>query len=603
MKANDKNLNWIQSSVKKLEIPFFQRPYVWNNDDCEALLNGIIEAVNGKMPFIGSFILKDKNGNESDFLVIDGQQRLTTLSIFIKAILDKEILSPSTNASHTLKGIIYNVVTDFNGVDVYTPKIEPSNADKKTFNFIMSYDNNELNNYDNIPNDYIGSNYKFFCKFLDKNPKEDSLKLAIKLTTSKSFFIAITLENEDDEQKIFDSVNTLGRPLSCADIIKNYLYQKLKEQCGSDNVKINQILNHYKNYWDDVFYTEDRRAFWDKTKILGRIKTNYLDIFLKEYATIKGIYVPSSTGGVESIAQQFKKYIDKLNYDEIIELSKEIAKYANEYYTYRNNYENCQSFERNDYVNNCLLVMDKLDTSTFNPFILKTMVEKPRNINERLFALEKFVLSRYLYDGKTKNYNKCCVNLISKDDPIDYLVKYNTIEDPIDTSVFPSKLHKVKNNSHGTLMLFLIEEILRFGQENLYSDKLRYNYSLEHIMPIKWHNNWYSVKCYKFNEKSNSYEELDFNVPETVTYRNLMIQSIGNMCLLTQSLNSSISNNSLIIKMEGNTKHDGVKKYASSIEVTKQVVQIYESNKEWNEKYILEREQVLFNILNDFYKF
>ncbi len=94
MKGEAKTLEWIKD--KMFEVPFFQRPYVWNEDNWDELWESIKNSKNGEMPFIGSFILQEKLGEQpTKYLVIDGQQRLTTFSILIKAYLEfaKDIIS------------------------------------------------------------------------------------------------------------------------------------------------------------------------------------------------------------------------------------------------------------------------------------------------------------------------------------------------------------------------------------------------------------------------------------------------------------------------------------------------------------------------------
>ena len=87
MKGEAKGFKWIKE--KLFEIPFFQRPYVWKEDNWEELWNNIVLNSAGEMPFIGSFILQIKDDRGlTKYTVIDGQQRLVTLSILIKAFLD-----------------------------------------------------------------------------------------------------------------------------------------------------------------------------------------------------------------------------------------------------------------------------------------------------------------------------------------------------------------------------------------------------------------------------------------------------------------------------------------------------------------------------------
>lgn len=90
MKGEAQSFDWFKD--KLFEIPFFQRPYVWKEENWEELWNNIVFSTSDEMPFIGSFILQTEEiNNLTKYMVIDGQQRLITLSILIKAFLDSSI--------------------------------------------------------------------------------------------------------------------------------------------------------------------------------------------------------------------------------------------------------------------------------------------------------------------------------------------------------------------------------------------------------------------------------------------------------------------------------------------------------------------------------
>lgn len=88
MNGEAQKLTWFNDENVTLEVPFFQRPYVWDEGNWQALLDNIEKSFDGRMPFIGSFIFQKPAKDDKRLLVIDGQQRLTTLSVLIKAFLD-----------------------------------------------------------------------------------------------------------------------------------------------------------------------------------------------------------------------------------------------------------------------------------------------------------------------------------------------------------------------------------------------------------------------------------------------------------------------------------------------------------------------------------
>lgn len=80
-----KTLFWFSEDDLTLEVPFFQRPYVWDEENWESLINSISKSSPKTMPFIGSFILQEKS--KGSYWVIDGQQRITTLTLLIKSFV------------------------------------------------------------------------------------------------------------------------------------------------------------------------------------------------------------------------------------------------------------------------------------------------------------------------------------------------------------------------------------------------------------------------------------------------------------------------------------------------------------------------------------
>lgn len=102
-----KTLYWFSEENLLIEVPFFQRPYVWDEDNWQSLKESIESADDKKMPFLGSFILQEKS--EKTYWVIDGQQRITTLSVFIRAFLDQKKYPLINQVITKLEGMIYRI--------------------------------------------------------------------------------------------------------------------------------------------------------------------------------------------------------------------------------------------------------------------------------------------------------------------------------------------------------------------------------------------------------------------------------------------------------------------------------------------------------------
>lgn len=596
MKGEAQNFEWFKGRI--FEVPFFQRPYVWKEDNWEELWNNIVLNSAEEMPFIGSFILQIKDDRGLlNYIVIDGQQRLTTLSILIKAFLDSSSDLKSdddySGAMSEIESYIMNI--EHKGMKTSKhPRVTPSSVDKRDFLNVME---GSLKLDDIVEETHnILRCYSFFMNKFSKCNKKERILIGSKFTSDIKFFIAIELDSKDDEQKIFDSVNRLGMKLLNSDIIKNNLYQKLKE-VATDDI---DVINIYNKNWRDVYQANDSlREYWEREITVGRNKGNQLDEFLKDYATIKGIYV-SSRVGIDGLAKSFKDYTNNLDLKNLLLFIEEITSYANIYFDLFNRDIENTSFEKYDNLNILLLTLEVTKITTFNPYLLKLIHDKPSNLEEILYNLEKFIIKRLIYGLSVKNYNKVCEQLLKSDNAIEYLEKYS--DDSIDYSIFPQGLTCISNDN-AKLLLLIIELIKRKNVgDGKFPTLVKYSsFQLEHILPKKWEKNWSNVQCY--NSDGSLVEDRDL----INTIRECKKNSIGNMILLTDKLNASISNSDFKTKIKGNggdrAKDKGIDTYVGGLLIVKEIVDSYDNNPEWNEKNIYERDKELFNVLNNFFNF
>ncbi len=619
MDGHARELMWISESGK-VEVPFFQRPYVWDEENFDGLVESFLDSPGNTMPFFGSIIFKElqKDGQNFDpkqYLVIDGQQRITTFNILIRALLDINEMSSlglSPTLELKLRGFIYNIELDDEYNEIYSLKLQPSSADKKRFEALMNPEADRSKINEALIDAPLDNAYKYFYDyFSDEANKALTKSICLKLVNPSKSLIFIILDQKDDEQKIFDSVNSMGKALSNSDIIKNYLYQKMKEMAGADPTKNDAVMKHYYANWDAVFYKDDSvKTFWYTQFTVGRFLTDYLENYLKDFAIVKGIYTAKKTTGVYGLCKAYKEYIDLLcnNPDPlktIMAFASEIKDYAEVYYDYKNGYRNLDRFVWSDYKNRLLLILDRLDTSTFNPYILKLLKEDPADLEGKFFNLERFLLTRFIYDGTTKNYNQCCEGLLNAADDTQYFKDYMS-ESPVDNDSYKVKFRKL-TNGQGLLFMFLLEMLKRNGEEDKYSDLLKIGtYTLEHVMPQKWakDSTWLSLDSY--DEDGNKIDKNDTAL--FVENRDRAVKSLGNFALLTSKLNTSISNADFNTKVNGRVgksgaKREGMKKYASALFYTKAIIDLCDSGKVWDEKQIFANEKEYFNTLNDFYHF
>ena len=613
MDGNARNLKYFPIEGVKVEIPFFQRPYVWNTDNWKSLLSSINDESN-KMPFIGSFIFQEIVPDSNNFSVIDGQQRITTLFVMIKAYLDAfgSHLNPD-DAAEIKRIILVRRAGALSSRASYDPRLTPSSFDKPSFKAVMDFDislgvdpNTELADKGQIANAYL----YFYNEFLSYEPNL-MFDIGQKILSDNNFYIVIEIDGDDDVQKIFDSVNSLGQKLTCADIIKNFLFQKLRSYSFNDAQR-NDVINVYNDNWEDVFYSNDKHKYWIDIKSFGKKESTNLDEFLKDFAIIKGFYSSSMKENNKKVTLEnaYKKKINSItSYDGLVDFIQNIKLYANAYYDLINNYSSTSTIKISDSVNSTLLVLSELEHTTFTPAVLKYYVENPTDLGLFMKQLQKFVLGTLIYGTSSKNFNKVAEGLVKKtscQECIDYLEQtfiQNMNNRNYSFNEFPEGIRQIpeKNNYQATLLLYIAEMIKRNGIENRYPDSIKISgLTLEHIMPQD-SSKWNSVPAFDYDEQGNYKEITD---PDKIAQlRSYKVYSLGNMTLLTGPLNSSIGNEIFSVKIDGANGIEGIRSYVGSLNVAQEVVDSFDADPIWNEKKINERTKALFECINTYYNF
>ena len=591
MKAESKSFSFL-NEIQTFEIPFFQRPYVWKKDNWEELLDDLKQV--NRRHFLGSIILKKINdssvfGATTRVSVIDGQQRLTTLSILLKAIYDTFSDEIKANVLDDARNALFykRKKTD----STYHIKVKHSKVDRQDFekvigsvetNGITSIDYSEIANLD-VDDD--NSSHKILCcykYFVDQlktfSPDIVSDIFDNLLSENNKMIVVIALDEDDHEQQIFDTINSAGVRLTSTDIVKNALFQKALEFCTEEDV-----VEFYDSTWGNVFCKDEETLhYWGKKRTIGRIQRDNSEVLLQSVAIIEKIFDPSEHT-LTDIPDLYKKYIEDMKEKEVKEFVQKIINYAQ---IYRDNVPElnkttCYSYE--DSAKRLFHILDVLGLTTFNPYILFLLKKYEKDegaLNQRMNELEKFIMRRMIAGESTKGYNKNCLEFIDDE------TKPCQMAELISNDEVFTGLSKIKNRE-ATLILFWIELKRRFDSKKYDLKELKYDYTLEHIMPQKWEENWSDVPY--VNAKGEKIDEAEGKVN-----RQKMVYSIGNMTLLTGKLNTSIQNNKFKVKMEGSPKRKGVKAYAElSITSIDIVENVYNAHKEWNEYQCLQRQVAL----------
>lgn len=579
MEAKERPLGFL-SLEGKIIIPFFQRTYVWNKDNWDELLSEF-QGRNKTNNFLGAIILKQSptiSGEPKKLEVIDGQQRLTTLSILLKALYD----SLPDNDKNTVKDRVWPIL--FYKRDVFGNeeiRIEHSNVDSEAYKKIMNSEISELDSINDNSHKILLC-YKFFReKILEMGEDKKKALLNRILDSENKMLVIIDLNENDDEQSIFDTLNTAGVRLTAAEIIKNVLYKKYIELSNKEDA-----INFYNETWNKTFLKDEETVkYWETERQTGRLKRDNIEILLHSFAVIKGFYDPDKHT-LTDLSKLYKEEVGTFNnINDLENFIKEIIEYAEIYREKILTFNSDVSLSFEDSATRLLHILEVLEISTFHPFILHIFkkYKSDENLLKQVFSnLEKYVIRNMLSKNtEIKNYNKLCKQFIVDEKNLERILQDN----PFDENV-KRGLEKI-SNKEASLLLFWVELYRRYSRDNYDLKELKYVYSLEHIMPQKWEEFWSLNKVPHPKSKQLSEEEQKQD-------RNSKVYWIGNMTLLRSRLNSALRNYDFPRKMEGEGRKKGIINYAD-LSITKDdIVTPYNNGDHtWNEEKIEKRTENL----------
>lgn len=570
------------ASYTKLHIPFFQRQYVWSKDNWKELFNTFLEE---RTPFIGSIIVKQLQNRNNEVDVIDGQQRLTTLSILIKAFYDSLNIEDKKTAYNNILTIFYSSKSILS--KEYSLRLNHSRLDRNDFENIMSFNYSLKDRCTSSEIGIIGC-YSYFLNRISSLKSENYQKfldMFEKLTDEKfSYLVLIQLSSEADEQTIFDTLNTTGVMLTASDTIKNVIYKTLGKMYEDEDFIEPQekLINFYVKTWENLFESESNKEYWNSVLVTGRFNRTYLEFFLYCYGVLSGIYT-SYDNKINDLSSVYKAYLKKVSTsNELEEFLLRMVDYAqtfkngfkygvnNKYYTYK----------RDDVLDRLLQFLYITDTTSVYPYVIKILYDYKNDnhkMNVQLHKLEKMLVINHLTANstKTKNYNKLVMSLISDPSKID--IELSDIKNNKNYVLLKKPSNKVAN-----MYLFWIELYKRQDQKKDINS-LPYNFTLEHIMPKKWKKNWKEYPSIKHSDGT------EYTMVEKADIRDEAVKSIGNMTLLKSKLNSRISN------APYSEKRSKIKEYVS-LELNKDLLKNYP---EWSENEISTREKELIKCIEE----
>ncbi|PDW66253.1 hypothetical protein BB447_07120 [Helicobacter pylori] len=295
MKATQSTVNdFFALTGTIFSIPVYQRNYTWEEENYEKLLQDIVGiSQNKKTHFMGSitYILHLIDDEKSlrqlqEFIIIDGQQRITTLMLLLKAIETKI-------QNEGIKKEIDNLL-NLTGQRL---RLKPIKSDKEAFDLVMQNRSHELQG-----GSHIRDNYKFFTKELENYISKGYRIEEIYGAFLRLKIVAVGLElGEDDPQVVFESINATGVQLKGLDLIRNYLMM------GENSLRQKHL---YETYWVPL---ED----WLGEKDLNDFIKTYLRIYLEKklsegerevYYALKAHHRDNFSDDIQGLMSDMREY-------------------------------------------------------------------------------------------------------------------------------------------------------------------------------------------------------------------------------------------------------------------------------------------------------
>lgn len=518
MKASEIRFEEFLSQPKtNFLIPVYQRNYDWKITQCDDFIRDIENLVQRKkdIHFLGTIVyiknddLVSIESGLKEYIIIDGQQRITTIMLFLKAIYD---LSDDQDDQEEIK-------EDFLTIKRSNKlKLKPIKDDNEVFTKLLN--DQEIGNMDSR----IYINYKYFKDYLSAS----SLDIGKYFKSIRRLWIVfIELDREkDDPQLIFESINSTGLNLSEADLIRNFILMDKK------HAEQNYL---FETYW---------------SKIEKLLKNNNISSYIRDYLTMKENSIPKQN----EIYVSFKRYLSKINIDTET-LLKDLLYYADIYSKLLYlNYDNKD-------IKKLIKEINDLKVTVAFPYFLQLFDDFNKNIiNDDVIVksinlIKNYVFRRLVCEYNTNTLNKVFMSLHKELIAVkDYKNNYYECLSSIlihkrGTAMFP----KDEEFKH----YFTTKDIYKFKNKNylLYSLESFDNKELvpfadltiEHIMPQKLTTKW----------------EIELGDKSKEVYEKYL-HNIGNLTL--SGYNSRLSNKSFAEKKEI-IKNSGIKlnKYLENI--------------------------------------
>jgi hypothetical protein len=467
--------------------------------------------------------------------VIDGQQRLTTLQLFLDSIHDQLAARNFQGIAKQVQDLVENP-EHFRKTHEDTFKVWPTNRDRPAFNSVMSL---------SVPGDYksIADNssrivraHEYFSSVINEWLEEGNQeKRGNALVSAVSHFlqiVVIDLLADEDAQEIFETLNARGTPLTAADLIKNFVFQRL-------NGTPEEAESAYHQFWH-LFET----PFWETEISSGRIKHTRSSLFLTHWL----IAQTRQDITIREVFSRFKIFVTDLS-EPVENLLPQLHRAALEFQKVsEGSLKQTGSLSRMELF---LYRTSTLDSEVVKPLVIWLIDPDQESIeasqlNKVLNSVESWLVRRAIVKATTARYNLVLLELLAElannprqlagDVTEKFLSRqtstsnYWPSDEEIRHELTTQPIYKRLVRGRLRMILEAVEDKRR-GYMSTVGGRMtegcvaRNDTSIEHVMPQEWRANW----------PGNEFDDRGVS-------RDNLVHMLGNLTLITQSLNSSNSN-------------------------------------------------------------
>jgi hypothetical protein len=615
MQANPRSIDELFNSQLRYVVPMFQRLYVWQQTpQWQTLWEDVVEKAELQLQktktnahYLGAVIIEGVRPNSprevKRFLIIDGQQRLTTLQLLLCAYRDFARKKEWKTLDRTTSRFLENADVDvMEHPDQERFKLWPTTLNRSIFADIVLAGSREgveqkhplvklRRKRKPEPRSLLVEAYLFFSiktkewvsQAADKYGRNEEDCAFVLLQTLQQDFsvVEIALAEGDDSQEIFYSLNSQGRPLSQSDLLRSLIFMRAeKEQQDRDSI--------FNDYWSKF-----ETPFWSTEITRAGRSYSRLDLGLR-------FFLMAKTGAMvdaRRVNEEYRHWIsaNPPRYPSVREELADFSRYGRLYEYYES--IGAESVSSTD----MRRIVRDFDVSTVLPLLMFLELDAGltrEQLRGNLGVVESFIARRVFTGEETKEYNILFVEVVGALKGLTGAQVQPALEKkllagggitrswPTDEQVIEKALSRAIFEPIRTPALRLILERLELALRGKKSEdhSIPEGLQIEHVMPQRWAEHWRlhgkqipeKVAMYAFLAK-DEFEPL----ADAIRTRNLKLHTLGNLSLVNQYLNPAASNGPFELKLV---------EYAHSV---LRLNRYFDGRKSWDEDAIAERGKVL----------